>query len=130
LETHRDILFLNAELEINGERFANRFMIHSAFNGSIMLDDAFASEHALADKLEVISTQEMMDAPGNKLSSVKTRGANFLVAGQSIEDVEVNFFTGSIGRMQMSIIGSEILSAFNPVIDPGEKRIWLRPRNS
>ena len=71
-----------------------------------------------------------MDAAGNKLSSVKTRGANFLVAGQSIEDVEVNFFTGSIGRMQMSIIGSEILSSFNPVIDLEEKRIWLRSRNS
>ena len=130
LETHRDILFLNAELEIEGERFGNRFMIHSGFNGSIMLDDAFASEHALAEKLEVISTQEMMDAQGNKLSSVKTRGANFLVAGQSIEDVEVNFFTGSIGRMQMSIIGSEILSSFNPVIDLEDKRIWLRPRES
>lgn len=85
------------------------------------------------DRQELSLSDEMppgLDAQGNKLSSVKTRGANFLVAGQSIEDVEVNFFTGSIGRMQMSIIGSEILSSFNPVIDLEDKRIWLRPRES
>lgn len=114
---------------INGnEIHTNRFMIHSGYGGTILLDDEFASKSKM-NALQIISESELKDSYGNVLKKKKAILPEFKIADYGFTDLPMGFFEGKIGNQKESIIGGELLKRFNIILDLKEKAIYLRPNS-
>ncbi len=123
-------LFLDAVCEIEkGILLKNKYLIHSGYSGTILLDDKFTSDNHLNEKLKVIDEKELKDSYGNVLKTKKAIMPNFKIGNSILPDIPVGFFTGAIGNQKMSIIGGDILKRFNWVIDAKREFIYLKPNN-
>ena len=122
-----DMLFVEATCNTGAQTIPNRFLIHSGYSGSILLDDQFIADHKLGDQLKVIDTKELKDSFGNVLKVRKAILPGFLLGNTTLSDVPAGFFEGAIGRQKMSIIGGDILKRFNIIIDAPRAFVYLQP---
>jgi len=122
-----DQLFVEATCNTGRQTIVNRFLIHSGYSGSILLDDQFVADHKLGDALKVIDTKELKDSFGNVIKVRKAILPGFLIGNTTLSDVPVGFFEGAIGRQKMSIIGGDILKRFNMIIDAPRAFVYLQP---
>lgn len=126
--THQDdLLFVEAHCEVEaGSRFDNKFLIHSGYGGGVLLDDQFVNDNKLDEKLKIVDEKELKDSYGNIL---KTKRAILPVLGigsATLSDVPVGFFSGSLGRQKISVLGGDILKRFNIIIDAKREYIYLK----
>lgn len=119
--------FLEAACEIDGKPIRNRFLIHSGYAGSVLLDDAFVSQNPALGRLEVIAENELKDSFGNILKTKKAVMPAFIIGTQRLENIPVGYFEGSVGRQKMSILGGDLLKRFHILIDAKHGHIYLKP---
>ena len=120
-------LYIEATCVVNGVSIAHRFLIHSGYAGSLLLDDQFVADNHLDTLLKVIGVKELKDSYGHvvKTKKVLLPGFNMGVAGLS--NVPAGFFEGAIGRQKKSVLGGDILKRFNWIIDAKREYIYMRP---
>lgn len=127
LQFDRSSMFLEGELEIEGVIIKNKFLVHSGYGGTILLDDQFVQEQLIDDKLETISESQLRDSFGNVLITKKAFLPVLHIGGSQFKEIPISFFSGAIGRQRMSVLGSEILKRFNIFLDLQTGAIYLKP---
>jgi hypothetical protein len=125
-----DLMFIEGALQIGDRRYKNKFMIHSGFGGTLLLDDEFVSTNQLAEQLPTTSVTELKDSFGN---IVKTR--NVLLPSMSfgnfqLNGVTVGLFDAALGKQKVSLLGGNILKRFNIVLNLKESHIYLKPNKN
>lgn len=122
-----DNLFVEADCEVDGRLYHNRFLIHSGYSGTVLLDDKFVSGNDIDGKLEIIGEKKLTDSFGNVLTTKKVVLPAMRIGGETLTDVPAGYFQGAIGAQKMSVIGGEILKRFNLIIDSQRQFIFLKP---
>lgn len=120
-------LFVEGTLKLSGKQISNRFLIHSGYGGTVLLDDEFADTHQLGEQLEIIDTQELKDSYGNVVKVRKAILPRFRLGKMKLKQLPVGFFEGTVGRQKMSVLGGNMLKRFNLIIDVGSDHLYLKP---
>jgi hypothetical protein len=129
--TENGFMFIEAVCELNKDSaFTNRFLIHSGYAGSILLDDKFVNDHQLSQKLKIIGEKELKDSYGNYIKTQKAILPFFKIGKQTLADIPVGFFSGAMGNQKISIVGGDVLKRFNWVIDAERSFIYLKPNTN
>lgn len=127
LTTQGGLLFLDAGIEVGGKSYPSRFMVHSGFGGSLLLDEPFVEKNELGAQLETSSETEFRDSFGNIVKSRKVRIPALNVAGTTLSDVPAGLFPGQVGGQTMSVLGGELLKRFHIIIDRAGGAIYMKP---
>ncbi|WP_460950704.1 retropepsin-like aspartic protease [Spirosoma daeguense] len=122
-----EMLFVEAGCELGGRIIKNKFLLHSGYSGAVLFDDTFVKDNKIDETLTVISEKELKDSFGNVLKTKRAILPSFRVGNETLTSVPVGFFSGSIGRQKMSIIGGDLLKRFNIIIDVAGQYIYLKP---
>ncbi|GAB5550784.1 MAG: hypothetical protein Sapg2KO_03750 [Saprospiraceae bacterium] len=122
----RGFFFLEGKSNVNGAWLTNRFLIHSGFGGALLYDDAFTKKNELDTHLAIISESELKDSAGNVLKTQKAVLPAFQFEETKIKEVPVSFFTGSIKRQQMSVLGGDLLKRYNWIFDFENEVVYLK----
>jgi hypothetical protein len=126
-EFKNDNLFVEATCNTGNQTITNRFLLHSGYSGSLLLDDQFVTSNKLGDQLKVIDTKELKDSYGHVLKVQKAILPRFIFGKTTLTNVPAGFFEGAIGRQKMSIIGGDLLKRFNIIIDASRTFVYLKP---
>jgi hypothetical protein len=131
LSYENGFMFIEADCEIQKDSaIPHRFLVHSGYAGCILLDDKFANEHKLAEKLKITGEKELKDAYGNVLVTKKAILPALKIGHHVLPDISVGFFPGAMGIQKISAIGGDVLKRFNWIIDADRTFIYLKPNNN
>lgn len=119
-------MFMEGTCRIGTDSFPNRFLIHSGYGGSILLDDAFATANGYGEKLQVTSESELKDSYGNVLKTKQAILPSFTVGGVEFTELPIAFFEGKIGNQKMSVLGGALLKQFDVIFDLKREHLYLR----
>ena len=120
------LMFIEGECKFDQEAYSNRFLIHSGYSGSILLDDEFVDQHEVGEKVKTISESVLKDSYGNELKTINAILPSFQLSGVEFSDVPIGFFGGAIKRQRMSVLGGEILKRFHVIFDLEHSDVYLR----
>lgn len=120
-------LYIEGACVINGVSIPNRYLIHSGYAGSLLLDDRFAADNHLDSLLKVIGVKELKDSYGHIVKTEKVLLPGFRIGTLQLANVPAGFFSGNIGRQKKSVLGGDILKRFNWIIDAKREYIYMRP---
>jgi hypothetical protein len=126
LTVEDDMLFVEGSCAVDKRVFQNNFLIHSGYSGAILLDDKFANDNKLGEKLKIIGEKDLKDSYGNVVKTKKAILPVLKIGNQKLLDVPVGFFEGALGRQKMSIMGGDVLKRFNIIIDAQRAYIYLK----
>ena len=117
LITDRDMLFIEAMIQVGEQEYANSYLFHSGFGGTLLFDDQFVEDTGMGEELEIFDSSELKDSYGNVLKTLKANLPKIALGTSSLTNVPVGFFEGAIGRQKMSVMGGELIKRFNWVLD-------------
>lgn len=120
-------IYVELELQVAEERIFHRFLVHSGFAGTLLLDDHLVEAKGLESKLETLSTRELQDSFGNVIKTRRASVPNVRLGKTTFEAVPVEMFEGGGGRQTTSVMGGEMLRRFNWIFDPVSERVYGRP---
>jgi hypothetical protein len=127
LSYENGLMFIEAACEIAKDIIlTNRFLIHSGYAGSLLLDDKFVNEHQLEQKLKITGEKELKDSYGNVIKTKKALLPSFKIGNHALPDVSLGFFSGAMGRQKISVMGGDVLKRFNWIIDAKRGFVYLR----
>jgi len=129
LQSERGSLYIEASCEVNGVAVPNRFLIHSGYGGSLLLDDHFVADNHLDSLLKVVGTKELKDSYGHVLKTLKVLVPKFRIGGEVLANVPAGFWEGRIRRQEKSVLGGDILKRYNWIIDAKREFIYMRPNH-
>ncbi len=121
-----NMLFVEASCGIGSTMYKNKFLIHSGYAGTVLLDDAFANQTRIGENLPIVDEKQLKDSFGNVLKTKKAILPAFQVGKTQLKNVPVGFFEGAIGRQKMSILGGDLIKRFNWIIDANRAYIYLK----
>lgn len=127
LEIENDLMFIVGSLQVGTERIENKFLIHSGYGGSVLLDDEFVAQHRIAERLDTIGESELKDSFGNVLKTTKLLLPTFSLGGFALQDIPLSIFEGAIKNQKYSVIGGDILKRFHLIIDYQNRHLYLKP---
>jgi hypothetical protein len=119
-------MFIEGSSRVGGKDYANRFLIHSGYGGTILYDDQFVENSKIGEQIAITAEQELKDSYGNILKTKKGTLPRFAIGKVVFKDISVGFFEGAIGRQKMSVMGGDLLKRFNLIIDSDRKNIYLK----
>jgi len=122
----RSMMFIPAVCHIDEAAYNHRFLIHTGYAGSLLLDDGFASKYQLDEKLVTISQQDLKDSFGNIVKTKKAILPKLTVGTTSFDSIPTSFFVGSLGRNKMSILGGDLVKRFNVIFDFQQAELYLK----
>ena len=129
LENSDGELFLTASCVIAGETYATKFLIHSGYAGSVLLDDAFAARSGIGGKIEITGETALKDSFDHTIKVKKGILPKFKIGPFALNRVNVGFFEGTLGQQKLSVIGGEVLKEFNLIIDKEHNDLYLERRH-
>ncbi|MFK7770061.1 MAG: aspartyl protease family protein [Mariniblastus sp.] len=120
------MMFIVGSIKVAGQWCENKFLIHSGYGGSVLLDDEFVESHGLKSKLKTLSESELRDSGGNVLKTKKIELPMLKVGSFELQNVPTQVFDGSIRKQKMSVVGGDFLKRFNIVFDSKNSCIYLK----
>lgn len=120
-------MYVEVILRVGDQDVRKRCMIHSGYAGTILLDDSFASEVNLAEKMTITDRQELKDSLGNTITSKKGMLPYVRIADEVISDMVVGFFDGNQGIQRVSVLGADILRRFHLIVHADRTSLYLKP---
>lgn len=129
LQSEQGSMYIEATCEVNGVAVPNRFLIHSGYGGSLLLDDRFVADNHLDSLLKVVGVKELKDSYGHVIRTLKVLLPKFSIGDVALANVPAGFFEGKIGRQKKSVLGGDILKRYNWIIDAKREFIYMRPNH-
>jgi hypothetical protein len=120
-------MYVTGDLHVEDQNLSNKFMVHSGFSGTAILDDAFVREHQFVANLPAISQRELKDAFGNVVKTKKVILPSLRLGNVEFENVPVEIFDSTLEMQKISIVGGDILKRFNMIIDSANHQLYLSP---
>jgi len=124
------LMFVSGKLGFGSDKVENKFLIHTGYGNRLLLDDDFVNEYDLNEKLKTLSEGQLKDSQGNVIITKKALLPSFEIGEHKFENVPISFFSGSIGRQKMSLIGGDLLKRFNIIIDLNGQQLFLKPNSN
>lgn len=125
-----EFIFINGTSTIDSTDYENRFLIHSGYGGTILYDDAFVAKTEIGSLIKITDEKELKDSYGNVIKTKKGSLPLFKIGNETLTDITVGFFEGSIGRQTMSIMGGDLIKRFNWIITADRKSAYLQPNEN
>jgi len=125
-----EMMFVEGACEVGGKLLVNRFLLHSGYSGTLLLDDQFTASNKIDTQLKIVDQKTLKDSFGNVLVTNKAVLPSFNLGSNRMAGIPVGFFTGALGRQKMSIIGADLLRRFNLIIDAERAHIYLKENKS
>ena len=120
-------MYIKAICQIDSDAFENSFLIHTGYGGNILLDDNFANQNKIGQRIEITGERILKDAFDNDVVTKKGTLPLFRLGKQQLVNAPIGFFEGAIGRQKLSLIGGDLFKRFNWIIDAEGKSIYLKP---
>jgi hypothetical protein len=120
-------MFIDGELHFGKMKLKDKFMFHTGYGGSILLDPKLGKDFN-ADELKTVSTSELKDAYGNVFKIETKLLPKVKIGNKTIKNVELSFATRS-SDIPMKVFGNGLLKQFNVIFDFKQNMIYLK-RNS
>ena len=120
-------LFIKGILQIGGESLEAELLLHSGYGGNILLNDAFVQNHKIDQKIKITSEKKLKDAYGNVLTTQKGMLPVLKLGKLQLHNTNVGFFTGTVGRQKISVMGGDILKRFHIIVDATRQTVYLKP---
>lgn len=119
-------MFIPASLLIDSLQLDHKFLIHTGYSKSLLLDDQFVQSNSLSEQLELSDESQLTDSFGNVLKTKSALLPRLQIGGFSFNHIEVSFFEGAINRQKMSVLGTDVLKQFHVVIAADRQSIYLQ----
>jgi hypothetical protein len=123
-------LFIKGELEVGKESLGTELLLHSGYGGDILLNDAFVQNNKIDQKIKITSEKKLKDAYGNVLTTQKGLLPVLKLGKLELHNTNVGFFTGTVGRQKISVMGGDILKRFRIIIDASRQTVYLKPNRN
>jgi len=107
----QESLFIEGELHIGDIKLTNKFMIHSGYGGSIILDDA----------------KDLKDSFGNIIKTKKVSCDQLRLMDATFDDIPISFFDSDLEIQKVSVLGGELLKRFNLILDQENMMLYAKP---
>lgn len=120
------LLFVEGKLKIGKKMLSQRFMVHTGYGGTVLIDDEFAKQYQLSDQLDVTDKSTLKDAYGNTLITQKAVLPTFKLGRSKFKNLSISFFGGSIGRQKISVLGNGLLKEYNLILDIEAGYLYLK----
>lgn len=120
-------LFIEGELLINEVRLKHKFMIHSGYGGTIILDDQFCSANPIIGELEVFEEKDLKDSLGNLIKTKKARANQFNILNVEFDSVPFSYFDSELTIQKTSVLGGAFLKRFNLLLDLENMKLHVKP---
>lgn len=120
-------LFIKGDLGIGGGLLGTELLLHSGYGGDILLNDAFVQNNKIDQKIKITSEKKLKDAYGNVLTTQKGLLPVLKLGKLQLHNANVGFFTGTVGRQKISVMGGDILKRFHIIIDAKRQFVYLKP---
>ncbi len=120
-------LFIKGDLKIGNELMEAELLLHSGYGGDILLNDAFVQNNKIDQKIKITSEKKLKDAYGNVLTTQKGVLPALKLGKLQLHNANVGFFTGTVGRQKISVMGGDILKRFRIIIDAARQTVYLKP---
>ena len=130
VEAHNDQLFIEGSCLLDGKTYTHKYLVHSGYSGGILLDDTFAADSGIDGKIKITDESSLKDSFGHTIQVKKGLLPAFALGKSQISNVPVGFFTGAVGNQKMSVIGCDVLTKFNIILDSAPNDLYLSPRAS
>lgn len=126
LTLENGLLFVEGKLKIGNKMLHQKFMLHTGYGGTVLIDDEFAKQHQLGKTLKVIDKSSLKDAYGNTLITQKAILPIFKLDRSKFKNLSISFFSGSIGRQKISVLGNGLLKEYNLILDIEGGYLYLK----
>lgn len=103
------------------------FLLHSGYNGGLLLADSCEQEPCLEDELPSLGEQNLENAYGEKIRSRQSVLPTFFLGGYVLKNVQIGFFEGLLNNSRINVAGCDIIKRFNLIIDAERQNIFVRP---
>ena len=110
-------LFVEGNIGIGTSSLPHKFLIHSGYGGTIILDDQFKKGHSSLNNLAIVSENDLKDSFGNIIKTKKVLVDKFEVLGASFRNMPLSYFDSEIEIQKTSVLGGELLKRFNIFLD-------------
>jgi hypothetical protein len=127
LAFENDCMLIHASCGAGGTMYKNKFLIHTGYSGAVLLDDAFAAENKIGEKVKITGEKKLKDSFGNVITTKKVILPVVKIGKKELHNVPAGFFEGNIGRQKMSVFGGDLLKRFNFIIDAQHTYIYMLP---
>lgn len=120
-------LFIEGELIINDRVLKNKFLIHSGYGGTMILDDQFCKANPIIETCKVIEENDLKDSLGNIIKTKKARASKFQIFNTDFEAVPFSYFDSDLDIQKTSVLGGEMLKRFNLLLDVENMKLHVKP---
>lgn len=103
------------------------FLLHSGYNGGLLLADSCETETCIEDELPSLGEQILENAFGEKIQCKQSVMPIFLLGDHILKNVPTGFFGGLLNNSRINVAGSEIIIQFNIIIDAKRQNIFVHP---
>jgi len=120
-------LFIEGEILVNDVSYTSKFMVHSGYGGTIILDDAFCRKYEALKATKVIEEKELKDSFGNIIKTKRALAKEFQVCNTAFSNVPYSYFDSELAIQETSVLGGEIIKRFNMLIDVENLKLHVQP---
>ena len=130
IEYTHTLFCIQAELEVKGIKYKNRFLFDNGYQRTIMLDTVLIAEQNFPKDLEVIKTVIMRDGQGKEIPVITVNLEKLNLGNHSLIDIPIQLLTTSNpARFKAHILGNEVLKRFNTFLDFKNNFVYLKPNS-
>lgn len=120
-------MFIEGKLKSRKSTYTNKFMFHSGYGRSILLDPKIAEKYNM-NKLKTIEESELRDS-FNNVFKIETKEIPEVTVGElKIKNVPLSIAARS-SEIPMRVFGNDLLKRFNVIFDFQNNKIYLKPNN-
>lgn len=120
-------MFIDGELDFEKMKLKDKFMFHTGYGGSILLDPKLGKEFK-AEELKTISSSELKDAYGNVFKIETKLLPKVKIGKETLKNVPLSFSAKS-SDIPMKVFGNDLLRRFNVIFDFKNNKVYLKRNN-
>lgn len=124
-EIKRGTMYIPISLYLKNLVYADTFMMHTGYGGSILLDPEIGKRYNMQKELPTISTSELRDAYNNVIK-VETKEIPRIKIGNITQRKVSLSFAAQSSKIPMKVLGSILFRNFNMIIDYKSKKLYLK----
>lgn len=125
LNFERGSLFIEGTLNTGKFAYKDKFMFHSGYGRSILLDPKIAEKYDM-NALKTIESSELRDSFNNVIKIETKAIPEVEIGGKKLKNVPLSIAAQS-SSIPMKVFGNDLLKRFNVIFDFQKNEIYLKP---
>ncbi len=119
-------LYVHADICTDGQVIKHKFLIHSGYGGTIILDDHFYRSHPFLQEQNILARNDLKDSFGRIIKTKKIEISEVRISDYSFSDVPVSVFESEMEIQKVSVMGGDFLRRFDVIIDRRNLHLYVR----